>query len=209
MAREASTLSLVTCHAGFFRRGIDPVGETIKRSRYPSWLAAPCRFTAPHSRTGEIHGSPKRRAEKAKKVQEASNPRAANKPQERSLPIPVPASSAPLSVVNPDAAGIDVHSDMHMVCVPADRDANPVRQFGANTADLQEIAAWLKKCGVKTIALESTGIYWIPLFELLESEGFEVYPGRTGTAFALRRAPQDGRARRAVDPAVALLRPLA
>jgi transposase len=80
-----------------------------------------------------------------------------------------------LSLVNPDAAGIDVHSDMHMVCVPADRDANPVRQFGANTADLQEIAAWLKKCGVKTIALESTGIYWIPLLELLESEGFEVW----------------------------------
>jgi transposase len=63
---------------------------------------------------------------------------------------------------------------MHMACVPGDRDANPVRQFGANTADLQEIAAWLKKCGVNTIALESTGIYWIALFELLESEGFEV-----------------------------------
>ena len=98
-----------------------------------------------------------------------------NKPRARSLPVPVPGSSAALSVANPDAAGIDVHSDMHMVCVPADRDANPVRQFGANTADLQEIAAWLKKCGVKTIALESTGVYWIPLFELLESEGFEVF----------------------------------
>jgi transposase len=61
-----------------------------------------------------------------------------------------------------------------MVCVPADRDANPVRQFGANTADLHELAAWLKKCGIKTIALESTGVYWIPLFELLESQGFEV-----------------------------------
>ena len=97
-----------------------------------------------------------------------------NKPRERSLPVPVPASSAPLALINPDAAGIDVHSDMHMVCVPADRDANPVRQFGANTADLQEIAAWLKKCRVKTVALESTGVYWIPLFELLESEGFQV-----------------------------------
>jgi transposase len=63
---------------------------------------------------------------------------------------------------------------MHMVCVPADRDIDPVRQFGANTADLQEIAAWLKRCRIKTVALESTGIYWIPLFELLESEGFEV-----------------------------------
>jgi transposase len=97
------------------------------------------------------------------------------KSRPRSLPVPVPTSSTPLHLINPDAAGIDVHSNMHMVCVPADRDADPVRQFGANTADLQEIVAWLKKCRVRTVALESTGIYWIPLFELLESEGFEVY----------------------------------
>jgi len=97
-----------------------------------------------------------------------------NKSLDRSLPIPVTASAAALAVANPDAAGIDVHSDMHMVCVPANRDANPVRQFGANTADLQQIVAWLKTCRVKTVALESTGVYWIPLFELLESEGFEV-----------------------------------
>ena len=113
--------------------------------------------------------------EEPKKSRKSKKPAKPNKPRARSLPVPVPASSAGLSVINPDAAGIDVHSDMHMVCVPADRDANPVRQFGANTADLQEIAAWLKKCRVKTIALESTGVYWIPLFELLESEGFEVY----------------------------------
>ena len=112
--------------------------------------------------------------EEPKKSKKPKKPAKPNKSRERSLAVPVPASSAGLSLVNPDAAGIDVHSNMHMVCVPADRDANPVRQFGANTADLQEIAAWLKKCGVKTIALESTGIYWIPLFELLESEGFEV-----------------------------------
>jgi transposase len=113
--------------------------------------------------------------EAPKKPSKPKEPAKLNKPRTRSLPVRVPASSAALSVVNPDAAGIDVHSDMHMVCVPADRDANPVRQFGANTADLQEISMWLKKCGVKTIALESTGIYWIPLFELLESEGFEVF----------------------------------
>jgi transposase len=112
--------------------------------------------------------------EEPKKSKKPKKPAKPNKSRERSLIVPVPASSAGLSLVNPDAAGIDVHSNMHMVCVPADRDANPVRQFGANTVDLQEIAAWLKKCGVKTIALESTGVYWIPLFELLESEGFEV-----------------------------------
>jgi transposase len=113
--------------------------------------------------------------EEPKESRKPKKPAKPKKAPGRSLAIPVPASSPELSLVNPDAAGIDVHSNMHMVCVPADRDANPVRQFGANTADLQEIAAWLKKCGVKTIALESTGIYWIPLFELLESEGFDVH----------------------------------
>ncbi len=101
-------------------------------------------------------------------------PAKSNQSRDRSLPIPVTASAAALNLVNPDAAGIDVHSNMHMVCVPADRDANPVRQFGASTADLHQIVAWLKKRGVKTVALESTGVYWIPLYELLESEGFDV-----------------------------------
>jgi transposase len=112
--------------------------------------------------------------EEPKKSRKPKKPGKPNKSRASSLPVPVHASSAPLTLVNPDAAGIDVHSDMHMVCVPADRDASPVRQFGANTADLQEIAAWLKKCRVTTVALESTGVYWIPLFELLESEGFQV-----------------------------------
>ena len=113
--------------------------------------------------------------EEPKKPTKPKRPARPRKSRERSLPVPVPASAAALQVINPDAAGIDVHSDMHMVCVPADRDANPVRQFGANTADLQEIVAWLKQCRVRTIALESTGVYWIALFELLEAEGFEVY----------------------------------
>jgi transposase len=80
-----------------------------------------------------------------------------------------------LSVQNPHAAGIDVHCDMHMVCVAADRDPEPVRQFGANTCDLHAIADWLKQCGVTIVAMESTGVYWIPLFELLEARGFEVW----------------------------------
>jgi transposase len=101
--------------------------------------------------------------------------------RDRSVHLPVTASAEALPVINPDAAGIDVHSDMHMVCVPAGRDAEPVRQFGANTADLRAIAAWLKACGITTVAMESTGVYWIPLFELLESEGLElklVEPGQ-------------------------------
>ena len=148
-----------------------PLGR-LQTSPIPLLARGALLFHHPHPPTGGIHGRPKRRAEKAKQ-----SPRSQPSPTSRgsrSLPVPVPASTAGLSVVNPDAAGIDVHSNMHMVCVPADRDANPVRQFGANTADLHEIVAWLKKCRVKTVALESTGVYWIPLFELLESEGFEV-----------------------------------
>ncbi len=113
--------------------------------------------------------------EEPRKPSRPEKPTKRRKPRQRSVPVPVPDSASTLSIINPDAAGIDVHSNMHMVCVPADRDANPVRRFGANTVDLQELAAWLKKCRIKTIALESTGIYWIPLFELLESLGFEVY----------------------------------
>jgi transposase len=100
---------------------------------------------------------------------------------QRSGPAPKAQTRAPrtqpvtLTVRHPDAAGIDVHSDMHMVCVPADRDPEPVRRFGANTCDLEAIAGWLKQCGVTTVALESTGVYWIPLAELLEARGFEVW----------------------------------
>jgi transposase len=130
-------------------------------------MVFPTRIRQPETSMVVPNEEPKKRAKRKK-------PTKPNEAPDRSFPIPIPASKAPLQVINPDAAGIDVHSDMHMVCVPADRDPNPVRQFGANTADLHAIVAWLKKCGVKTVALESTGVYWIPLYELLESEGFEV-----------------------------------
>jgi len=97
-----------------------------------------------------------------------------------------PVSRAPraqpvtLTIQHPHAAGIDVHSDMHMVCVPADRDPEPVRRFGANTCDLEAIADWLKQCRITTVALESTGVYWIPLLELLEARGFEVWLVESG-----------------------------
>jgi len=76
--------------------------------------------------------------------------------------------------INFKAAGIDIGSDRHLVAVPEGSDDVSVRQFGAFTSDLHEIADWLKKCGVTTVAMESTGVYWIPLFELLEQRGFEV-----------------------------------
>lgn len=79
-----------------------------------------------------------------------------------------------LSVINPDAAGIDIGSREHYVCVPADRTEKNVRKFAAFTSDLREMVIWLKKCGVKTIAMESTGVYWIPVLQILETSGFEV-----------------------------------
>ncbi len=81
---------------------------------------------------------------------------------------------AELKHVNLNAAGIDIGSDRHMVAVPAGRDEVTVREFGAFTVDLHALAEWLEKCGVTTIAMESTGVYWIPLFEILERRGFEV-----------------------------------
>jgi len=76
--------------------------------------------------------------------------------------------------INVNAAGIDIGSDRHLVAVPEGRDEVSVREFGVFTADLNRIADWLEKCGITTVAMESTAVYWIPLFELLEQRGFEV-----------------------------------
>ncbi len=81
-----------------------------------------------------------------------------------------------LKRVNLDAAGIDVGSEEHWAAVPPARDpkAQDVRRFGAFTGDLCALADWLKQCEIATVAMESTGIYWIPLYELLVERGFEV-----------------------------------
>jgi transposase len=97
-----------------------------------------------------------------------------------------PQPAEPLRVQHPHAAGIDVHAAEHWVAVPAGhappppRDHPPglpphVRRFGACTADLEALADWLAACGVTAVAMESTGVYWVPLFELLERRGFRVY----------------------------------
>lgn len=82
--------------------------------------------------------------------------------------------TGPLTVMYPDSAGIDVGSREHFVCVPGDRDERSVRSFGPCTADLHALAAWLKRCKIKQVAMEATGVYWIPLFEVLDRAGFEV-----------------------------------
>jgi transposase len=79
------------------------------------------------------------------------------------------------AILEPDAAGIDIGAEEIFVAVPPERDAEPVRRFGTFTSDLRELADWLQGCRVRTVAMESTGVYWIPLFQLLEERGFQVY----------------------------------
>lgn len=76
-------------------------------------------------------------------------------------------------LINPNAAGIDIGADFHYVAIPKGRDpeGKDVRNFGTFTADLYALAHWLKECQIETVAMESTSVYWIPLFEVLDSEG--------------------------------------
>lgn len=77
-------------------------------------------------------------------------------------------------LINPHAAGIDVGSRFHYVCVGADKNAQSVRKFDCFTPDLQKLADWLIECKISTVAMESTGVYWIPVFQILESRGLDV-----------------------------------
>ena len=81
--------------------------------------------------------------------------------------------------VFPNAAGIDIGASNHWVAVPRRlaeaADCEPLREVGAMTADLNELAVWLVSLGVDTVAVESTGVYWIPVFEVLEQHGLKVW----------------------------------
>src|SRR5215467_6483588 len=79
-----------------------------------------------------------------------------------------------LERIQPDAAGIDCGQNSHFVAVPPDRDPQPVREFRTFTTELHRLADWLVQCGVKTVAMESTGVFWIPLYEILEQRGLQV-----------------------------------
>src|SRR5712692_9086080 len=80
-----------------------------------------------------------------------------------------------LEVVHRDAAGIDIGSREHYVAVGPDRDAEPVRFFHCFTEDLHRLARWLKECGIRTVVMQSTGVYWIPVYDVLEQYGFDVW----------------------------------
>src|SRR5215813_13404823 len=108
--------------------------------------------------------------------EDAAMARAARRPGERQhrKRRSSQARAAPLKQMNLNAAGIDVGADCHWVAVPPDRDEQPVQRFGAFTADLYVLAEWLRQCQIETVVLESTGVYWIALFEVLEERGFDV-----------------------------------
>jgi transposase len=95
------------------------------------------------------------------------------RPRRRHVPKPRVSPSV-LEHLNPDAAGIDCGSAEHFVAVPADRAPTPVRSFATFTSDLQRLADWLTACRVTHVAMEATGVYWIPIFEILEARGFTV-----------------------------------
>jgi len=79
------------------------------------------------------------------------------------------------AVLEPDAAGIDIGAEEIYVAVPPDRDEQATRRFTSFTSDLHALADWLQQCCIRTVAMESTGVYWIPLFQILEQRGLEVY----------------------------------
>lgn len=79
-----------------------------------------------------------------------------------------------LDYINANAAGIDIGSISHFVAIPEGRDVQTVREFSTFTNSLMELAAWLKKTGITTVAMESTGVYWVPVYDMLEQQGFEV-----------------------------------
>ena len=98
-----------------------------------------------------------------------------NRKQRRETMRKIQSEDLTLEVVHPDAAGIDIGNESHYVAVPPKRDSQPVRRFGCTTAELKAMANWLKQCGIRTIAMQSTGVYWIAAYDILEQAGLEVY----------------------------------
>ena len=98
-----------------------------------------------------------------------------NRKQRREMVRKMESQDLSLEVVHPDAAGIDIGNESHYVAVPPSRDRQAVRRFGCTTAELKAMAEWLQQCRIQTIAMQSTGVYWIAVYDILEAAGLEVY----------------------------------
>lgn len=108
------------------------------------------------------------------KTESSPGPRLTRK-QKKDLGRRIWSDNPGLEVVHRDGAGIDIGSREHLAAVGPDRDAQPVRSFGCFTEDLHRQARWFKECGVKTVVMQSTGVYWIPVYDVLEQYGFDVW----------------------------------
>jgi transposase len=115
------------------------------------------------------------------KIQQATNPSTRghwnkmNRKQRREMMRQIQSEDLSLEVVHPHAAGIDIGNESHYVAVPPTRDSQPVRHFGCTTVELKALAEWLKQCGIQTVAMQSTGVYWIAVYDILETAGLDVY----------------------------------
>jgi transposase len=98
-----------------------------------------------------------------------------NRKQRREMTRKIQSEDISLEMIHPDAAGIDIGNESHYVAVPPTRDSQSVRRFGCTTAELKAMADWLKQCGIRTVAMQSTGVYWIAVYDILEQAGLEVY----------------------------------
>src|SRR5258707_1454168 len=101
----------------------------------------------------------------------ATRPSALTRKQRKALTRRLQSADPGLEVMHPNAAGIDVGNSTHYVAVRPDRDPNSVRRFDCFTADLHRLADWLEQCGVTTVAMQSTGVSWIPLYDVLDAPG--------------------------------------
>jgi transposase len=120
----------------------------------------------------------KSRKSKRQKAIVRPNPRKwgeMNRQQRREMMRKMQSEDLSLEVVHTDAAGIDIGNETHYVAVPPSRDPQPVRCFGCTTAELRAMADWLKRCRIRTVAMQSTGVYWIAVSDILEQAGLEVY----------------------------------
>lgn len=97
-----------------------------------------------------------------------------NRKERKEVQQRLSATDPGLEIVNRDAAGIDVGNESHYVAVPRGRDAQSVREFGSWTAALVEMAQWLMGCGIRTVVMQSTGVYWIAVHDVLQKHGLEV-----------------------------------
>src|SRR6202011_2292947 len=98
-----------------------------------------------------------------------------NRKERREMIRKMQSEDLSLEVLHPDAAGIDIGNESHYVAVPPTRYSQPVRRFGCTTAELKAMADWLKQCGIRTVAMQSTGVYWIAVYDILEAAGLGGY----------------------------------